>query len=75
MLKLFIPLIMALLMSGCQTLPPQQCSATANIGGQETTVAIYGIRKQANQTQYYAGNPFNWRWVSKNNFISSTCDK
>lgn len=75
MIKLIIPISMALLISGCETLPQKQCSAIANIGGQETTVAIYGVRKQVHQTQYYAGNPFGWKWVSKNNFISSTCDK
>nr|DAI68125.1 MAG TPA: TRAF PROTEIN, TRAO PROTEIN, TRAN ADHESION, BACTERIAL SECRETION.5A [Caudoviricetes sp.] len=62
-------------LSGCQSLPPVQCSATARVGGQDTDVAIYGVRKQANQTQYYAGSPFGWKWVSKNNFTKSTCDK
>lgn len=28
-----------------------------------------------NQTEYRAGYPFNWRWVSKNNFTRSTCSK
>nr|WP_246875393.1 cor protein [Pantoea ananatis] len=68
-------LILVALLSGCQTLPPTQCTATASIGGQDTTVQIYGVRKQANQTQYYAGNPFGWKWVSKNNFTHSTCEK
>jgi len=63
------------LLSGCQTLPPQKCTATALIGAQETSVAIYGVRKEANQTQYYAGNPFGWKWVSKTNFIKDTCIK
>lgn len=68
-------LIVTLVLTGCQTLPPQQCTANAKIGGQDTTVSIYGVRKQANQTQYYAGTPFGWKWVSANNFTSSTCDK
>ncbi|MGP2412822.1 phage exclusion lipoprotein Cor [Pantoea ananatis] len=63
------------LISGCQSLPSAQCTATATIGGQDTTVQVYGVRKQANQTQYYAGNPFGWKWVSKNNFTHSTCEK
>ncbi|WP_431625965.1 phage exclusion lipoprotein Cor, partial [Enterobacter hormaechei] len=25
------------------------------------------------QTQYRAGYPFNWRWVSANTFTSTTC--
>lgn len=61
-------------LAGCQSLPPQQCSATARIGGQDMTVPIYGVKKVANQTKYYAGNPFGWKWVSKSNFTESTCD-
>lgn len=74
-MKTIILLLVAMALSACQTLPPQQCTATANIGGQETTVSIYGVRKQANQTQYYAGNPFGWKWVSASNFTKSTCNK
>jgi hypothetical protein len=46
---------------------------TAMIGGQENTVQIYGVRKQNNQTQYRAGYPFNWNWMSANTFTSTTC--
>ncbi|MDI6634385.1 phage exclusion lipoprotein Cor [Pantoea dispersa] len=74
-MKTIILFVAVALLSACQTLPPPQCKATARIGGQDTTVPIYGIRKQANQTQYYAGNPFGWKWVSANNFVSSTCEK
>ncbi|MBW1213666.1 phage exclusion lipoprotein Cor [Pantoea allii] len=74
-MKLIAVLFTLLFISGCQTLPPVQCTATASIGGQDTTVQIYGVRKQANQTQYYAGNPFGWKWVSKTNFTQSTCEK
>ncbi|RCG81272.1 hypothetical protein CSB66_2082 [Enterobacter hormaechei] len=45
------------------------------VGGQETTVQIYGIRKVVEQTQYRAGYPFNWQWVAANNFKSNTCSK
>ncbi|MHA0878886.1 phage exclusion lipoprotein Cor [Enterobacter cloacae] len=48
-------------------------SSTALIGGQENSVQIYGVRKQNNQTQYRAGYPFNWTWVSANTFTSTTC--
>jgi len=51
------------------------CEATALIGGNEESVQIYGVRKVADQTEYRAGYPFNWRWVSKNNFTRSTCSK
>ncbi len=56
-MKAIAVLFPLLFISGCQTLPPVQCTATASIGGQDTTVLIYGVRKQANQTQYYAGKP------------------
>lgn len=49
------------------------CQATAQIGGQTQTVQIYAVRKVAEQTEYKAGYPFNWRWVNKSNFTSSTC--
>lgn len=63
-------------LSGCAGLIEKQdpiCTAQANIGGSETTVQIYGVRKVASQTQYKAGYPFNWKWVSKTNFTISTC--
>lgn len=63
-------------LSGCAGLIEKQdpiCTAQANIGGSETTVQIYGARKVANQTQYKAGYPFNWKWVNKTNFTISTC--
>ena len=74
-MKSILILIAVMAVAGCQSLPPQQCTATAMVGSQETTVAVYGVRKVANQTQYYAGNPFGWKWVSKANFISDTCSK
>ncbi|WP_458410715.1 phage exclusion lipoprotein Cor, partial [Citrobacter freundii] len=43
------------------------------LGGQPQSVHIYGVRKVANQTEYRAGYPFNWRWVNKNNFTRSNC--
>ncbi|MDF7657647.1 cor protein [Erwiniaceae bacterium L1_54_6] len=73
-MKKVLMLIGVLAASGCQTLPLQQCTGTAMIGGQETTVPIYGVRKVANQTQFWAGNPFGWKWVSANNFAKSTCN-
>lgn len=74
-MKGLIVLMIVALVAGCKSLPPQQCSATANIGGHEATVPIYGVRTQANQTQYYAGNPFGWTWVSKSNFTKSSCER
>lgn len=62
----------AFLLSACQTMPPA-CSGTVRIGGQDTTVQVYGVRKVAKQTQYRAGYPFNWQWISAANFKDSTC--
>ncbi|WP_423750438.1 phage exclusion lipoprotein Cor, partial [Citrobacter freundii] len=31
--------------------------------GLPQSAQIYGVRKVANQTEYRAGYPFNWRWV------------
>lgn len=74
-MKYFAAFIFVVLLSGCQSLPDASCSGTALIGGKETTVPIYGVRKVASQTQYKAGYPFNWQWVGKNNFTYTTCDK
>lgn len=74
-MRAIIMLAVLFITSGCQSLPTVQCTATAKIGGQDTTVQVYGVRTQANQTQYYAGHPFGWKWVSKNNFSQSTCEK
>lgn len=49
------------------------CQATAMLGGQPQAVEIYGVRTVAKQIEYRAGYPFNWRWVNKNNFTTSTC--
>ena len=76
MKKLIICLAVALSLSGCAGMLEKQelvCSGIANVGGQENTIQIYGVRKQNNQTQYRAGYPFNWRWVSANTFTSTTC--
>lgn len=71
-------LLSIFLVSGCSGFLEKQepvCQGTAVISGQVSIVQIYGVRQQANQTQYKAGYPFNWQWVSKNNFTRTTCDK
>jgi uncharacterized protein YceK len=78
MKNILMVLTIVLLASGCAGVLEKQepvCSGIAMIGGQETTVQIYGVRQVGSQTQYKAGDPFGWRWVSKTNFISTTCDK
>nr|WP_134876087.1 cor protein [Escherichia coli] len=75
MRKLIICMAGAVMLTGCAGVEKQEpvCSGTAIVGGQETTVQIYGVRKQNNQTQYRAGYPFSWRWVSANTFTETTC--
>ncbi|EEW2102924.1 cor protein, partial [Escherichia coli] len=58
MRKLIICMAGAVMLTGCAGVIEKQepvCSGTAIVGGQETTVQIYGVRKQNNQTQYRAG--------------------
>lgn len=65
-------------LSGCSGILEKQepvCEGVALLSGKETTVQIYAVRKQQGQTQYKAGYPFNWQWISKNNFTRTTCDK
>ncbi|HAU4699608.1 TPA: cor protein [Citrobacter freundii] len=72
-----IPVIVCLVLSACSgpALEKQKpvCQAEFAPGGLPQSVQIYGVRKIANQTEYRAGYPFNWRWVNKNNFTSSNC--
>lgn len=78
MTKIMMVIGLAVLVSGCSGILEKQapvCSGKALIAGQETTVQIYGVRKVASQTQYKAGDPFGWRWVSRSNFTSTTCEK
>uniref|UniRef100_UPI001CD68B20 phage exclusion lipoprotein Cor n=1 Tax=Citrobacter freundii TaxID=546 RepID=UPI001CD68B20 len=69
--------IVCLVLSACSgpALEKQKpvCQAEFAPGGLPQSVQIYGVRKVANQTEYRAGYPFNWRWVNKNNFTSSNC--
>lgn len=77
MKRQLIALLGVILLSACSgSFPEKQqpvCHATAMLGGQPQTVQIYGVRTVANQIEYRAGYPFNWRWVNRNNFTSSTC--
>lgn len=76
MQKLIIAVALAASLSACSGILERQepvCQATANIGGLPQTVQIYGVRTVANQIEYKAGYPFDWRWVNKNNFTTSTC--
>lgn len=77
MKNIIIPVIVCLVLSACSgpALEKQKpvCQVEFAPGGLPQSVHIYGVRKVANQTEYRAGYPFNWRWVNKNNFTSSNC--
>ncbi|HFK3207901.1 TPA: cor protein [Citrobacter freundii] len=77
MKNIIIPVIACLVLSACSgpVLEKQKpvCQAEFAPGGLPQSVQIYGVRKIANQTEYRAGYPFNWRWVNKNNFTRSNC--
>lgn len=78
MKRLAVLLLVSASITGCAGVLEKQepiCYGTALIAGQETSVPIYGVRKQVEQTQYRAGGPFGWRWVSKTNFTRTTCEK
>lgn len=78
MKKILTIVVFAMVLSGCSGILEKQdpiCSGVAMVGGQETTVQIYGVRKVVKQTQYKAGYPFNWQWVGSNNFKTTTCGK
>lgn len=67
----------AFVLSGCSGLMERQqpvCTASAMIGGQSATVQIYDVKKINGLTKYQAGYPFNWQYVSKNNFTHTTCE-
>ncbi|MDI7491670.1 cor protein [Cronobacter dublinensis] len=66
----------AFFLAACSGIEKQTpvCTATAIIGGKESSINIYGVRKMSERKEFKAGYPFNWRWVSKSNFTSSTCE-
>ena len=76
-MRKYISVILATLMvAGCSAMPERQppvCTASAMIGGQMTTVQVYDIKEINGQTKYKAGYPFNWKYVSRDNFSRSTC--
>lgn len=75
MKKFMLVILSSLFLFSCAEKQPPICEASAMIGGVNHSVQVYGVRVVANQTEYKAGYPFNWRWVNKRNFTSSTCSK
>ncbi|ELY2854170.1 cor protein [Cronobacter dublinensis] len=75
-MKKLLILFGAFTLAACSAIEKQNpvCTATAMIGGGLSSINIYGVRKISEQTEFKAGYPFNWRWVNRSNFISSTCE-
>lgn len=51
------------------------CTATVHMGGMDYAVQVYHIKMDAKRVMYRAGYPFGWQYVSKVNFVRSTCSK
>ncbi|WP_240502711.1 phage exclusion lipoprotein Cor [Enterobacter roggenkampii] len=52
------------------------CLFAPSVGGVDTGVPIYAIKKEGHYTLYRAGSVFNWRWVGSGAFTSlSSCPK
>jgi hypothetical protein len=66
-------LLAAIVLTGCETLPEPICYGQAMIGGQETTVPIYDVKKVGNYTQYRAGAVYSWRYVGVGAFSKTDC--
>ena len=56
-------LAVLILLSGCKSLPTPLCHGKAYLGGEETIMPIYGIKKSGKYKLYHAGHHYNWRWV------------
>lgn len=76
MKRLILIMATALTLTACQKLPEPVCYGQAFVGGVETQVPIYALKKEGHYTLYRAGSVFNWRWVGSGAFTSlSTCPK
>ena len=64
---------LTLLLSGCKPLPGAVCYGKANLGGVETTIPIYAVKKEGTYTLYLAGYQYNWRWVRAGAFDKVSC--
>lgn len=61
MKRLFLTIAVVLSLTGCQKLPTPICYGEAIIGGQETVIPIYAVKKVNDYTLYKAGSIYNWR--------------
>ncbi|AFS74404.1 hypothetical protein NKK09_004536 [Escherichia coli] len=68
-------LAVLILLSGCKSLPTPLCHGKAYLGGEETIMPIYGIKKSGKYKLYHAGHHYNWRWVGAGAFDSTTCSQ
>lgn len=73
MKKLIAVLIAAVALTGCANMPKRECAATYENSGMEYSVAIFGAKRVGDQTLVKAGYPFNFQWVSADNFKNADC--
>lgn len=73
MKKIIFGLSVVLSLSACTKLPPPICYGKAMVGGMETEVPIYAMKKENQRTLYRSGSVFNWQWVGQGAFTSVNC--
>lgn len=73
MKKLIAVLIAAVTLTGCANMPKRECTAIYENSGMQYSVAIFGVKRVADRTIVKAGYPFNFQWVSIDNFKNADC--
>lgn len=71
-MKRFIIAAAILVATGCAEKSDEMCSGTINVGGVDQAVKIFGV-KDDGRTLVKAGYPFQFHWVSIEQFKSTTC--
>ena len=74
MKKLIIAAACLIGLTGCAKMEPI-CTATVRMSGMDYSVQVYHVKMDAKRVMYRAGYPFGWQYVSKANFVRSTCSK
>lgn len=73
MKKLIAVLIAAVALTGCANMPKRECTAIYEYSGMQYSVSIFGVKRVADRTLVKAGYPFNFQWVSIDNFKNADC--
>lgn len=66
-------MICAVLLSGCADMPSKICYATYMNSGMEYSVPVFGVADVSGHKMLRAGYPFNFQYVSIDNFKRTTC--